>query len=484
MAYFLFALTGFLVGGLCIYVVFDAKRKSLYAEKLRQDGLVSELKESRSAIEFEKIKAREEINRLKETASLEIQQHRKEAELQCRQLREATTQELSLRREELEQQFRQLKESTAQEFAKRREDLDLKFHQQQAELKSLELARKEFDSRMILYSELQDENSILKRDLANLAINIRKLSLDTQSTRGTQAEIDRKVQELGSRYLKENVKWIGNSLNPNNFANCKQKLLDVVERCRAIGFPIPPEQEQALLDDLRVEYEKVVRAAFEREEQARIKAQIREEQQREREIQRELDRVERERIVLEAALAKALAEAEDQHSAEIEGLRQRLEQAEANKRAISQAQLTKAGFVYVISNIGSFGEGVFKIGMTRRLVPQDRVRELGDASVPFPFDVHMMISCDNAPALENALHKRFLKHQINRTNPRKEFFRTDIESIAAVVKENHGEVSYLADPEALEYRQSLTMSDEDQEFIEHVFEDLGIEDEPESGDDA
>jgi hypothetical protein len=451
MAYFIFALIGFALGGVCIYFVLDGKRKELDAEKRRQDEFASELEESREAIEFGKTKVLAEIQHLKDSVSKEINQRN---------------------------------EAVALEIKQRREQIELEHHKVQAEIKSLKLAKEEFDSRIVAYSELEQENSILKRDLANLAINIRKLSLDTESTRGTQAEIDRKVQELGSRYLKENVKWIGNSLNPNNFANCKQKLQDVIERCRAIGFPIPPEQEQALLDDLRMEYEKVVRAAFEREEQARIKAQIREEQQREREIQRELDRVERERLVLEAALAKALAEAHDEHSAEIEGLRQRLEQAEANKRAISQAQLTKAGFVYVISNIGSFGEGVFKIGMTRRLIPQDRVRELGDASVPFPFDVHMMISCDNAPALENALHKQFLKHQINRTNPRKEFFRTDIESIAAVVKENHGEVSYMADPEALEYRQSLTMTDEDQEFIEHVFEDLGIEDEPESGDDA
>jgi hypothetical protein len=327
-------------------------------------------------------------------------------------------------------------------------------------------------SRVVAYAELQSENGILRSDLKNLAVNVKKLQLDGQQLQQSQDTIDQKVKELGGRYLKENVKWIGNSLNPNNFANCKQRLLDVIERCRGIGFEIAPEEEGAYLADLRTEYERVVRAAFEREEQARIKAQIREEQQREREIQRELDRVEREREVIEAALAKALAEAQDEHSAEIEALRARLAEAEDKKRAISQAQLTKAGFVYVISNIGSFGEGVFKIGMTRRLVPEDRVRELGDASVPFPFDVHMMISCQDAPALENALHHKHLKQQINKTNPRKEFFRTDIESIVAVVREHHGEVEYVADAEALQYRQSLTMSDEDQEFIEHVFEEV------------
>jgi hypothetical protein len=131
----------------------------------------------------------------------------------------------------------------------------------------------------------------------------------------------------------------------------------------------------------------------------------------------------------------------------------------------------------VISNIGSFGEGIFKVGMTRRLEPTERVRELGDASVPFPFDVHMMISCGDAPTLENALHRKLVKQQVNKTNPRKEFFRTDIETIVQIVKENHGDVQYVADAEALQYRQSLTMPEEDQQFIEHVFEELENEDE-------
>jgi hypothetical protein len=84
----------------------------------------------------------------------------------------------------------------------------------------------------------------------------------------------------------------------------------------------------------------------------------------------------------------------------------------------------------------------------------------------------MMISCQNAPELENALHKALLKRQINKTNPRKEFFKSDIETIVKLVKENHGEVEYVADAEALQYRQSLSMSDEDLEFIEHVFDEI------------
>src|SRR5262249_14343424 len=156
-------------------------------------------------------------------------------------------------------------------------------------------------------------------------------------------------------------------------------------------------------------------------------AQIREEQLRQKEIDRELKQLEREREAIKVALEKALAEAAGQHSAEVEQLRARLKEAEERaQRAVSQAQLTRAGHVYVISNIGSFGDGVFKIGMTRRLEPLERVYELGSASVPLPFDVHMMISCDDAPSLENALHRAFFRSRINKSNPRKEFFKTDI----------------------------------------------------------
>jgi hypothetical protein len=343
-------------------------------------------------------------------------------------------------------------------------------------------AQRQFDSCCISYKELEDENEILKRDLRNVAVGLRKLELDRTIQQQSQAELDQKVQEIGSRYLKENVKWISKSLNANNFASCKQRLMDVIERCRGIGFEITEAEEQSYVTELRTEYEKEVRAAFEREEQARIKAQIREEQKVEREIQREQERIAREKAIVEVALAKALASAADQHSAEIESLKARLAEAESKERAIAQAQLTKAGFVYVISNIGSFGNDVFKIGMTRRLEPLDRIRELGDASVPFPFDIHMMISCQNAPALENALHKALMKQQLNKTNPKKEFFRIDLETIVRLVKENHGEVEYVADAEALQYRQSLSMSDEDLEFIEHVFDE--VDDDGEALEDA
>jgi len=320
--------------------------------------------------------------------------------------------------------------------------------------------------------DLQKENALLKRDLQNIDVNLHKLELDRDRDRERQAEIEAKVQEMAGRYLKDNVKWIGSSISANNYVNCKQRLAKVIEQCRAIGFEVPGAQETELLDDLKKEFERAVKAQLEREEQGRIKARLREEQQLRREIDQELKRLEREREVVKAALEKALADAQQQHTQEVERLEARLAEAEANiQRAVSQAELTRAGHVYVISNIGSFGENVYKIGMTRRLEPEDRVRELGDASVPFRFDLHMMVYSEDAPKLENALHEALHNTRVNKLNPRKEFYRADLDSIVRIVRENHGEVEYRADQEALEYRQSLVATDEDLEVVEAAWDE-------------
>lgn len=216
-----------------------------------------------------------------------------------------------------------------------------------------------------------------------------------------------------------------------------------------------------------------------RQEQRRIKEQIRDEQRAERERQREVERLEVEEKRIETALADALTKAKGVHDAEVERLKQLLAEAEARaQRAKSQAELTKAGFVYVISNIGSFGDGTFKVGMTRRLEPMDRVDELGDASVPFAFDVHMMISCNDAPALEAALHRELNHYRVNKVNLRKEFFRVQLGTIADLVHKHHGKVEYRAEPEALEYRETLLMDQRGQDPVYDPRRDEENEDAP------
>ena len=118
----------------------------------------------------------------------------------------------------------------------------------------------------------------------------------------------------------------------------------------------------------------------------------------------------------------------------------------------------KAGYVYIISNIGSFGENIYKIGMTRRLDPFDRVDELGDASVPFKFDVHAMIFSDDAPKLEAALHRAFEHKKLNMVNQKREFFAVTLEEIEEVVKANYDKtVEFVKVAEAGQYRESIKM---------------------------
>jgi hypothetical protein len=122
------------------------------------------------------------------------------------------------------------------------------------------------------------------------------------------------------------------------------------------------------------------------------------------------------------------------------------------------AQLTKVGHIYIISNVGSFGEDVYKIGMTRRLEPLDRVRELGDASVPFQFDVHAIIYSENAPQLEYELHRKFGDRRLNRKNNKKEFFHVTLDEIETFVKQHaNAEIEFTRIAEAREYRETLTI---------------------------
>jgi hypothetical protein len=125
-------------------------------------------------------------------------------------------------------------------------------------------------------------------------------------------------------------------------------------------------------------------------------------------------------------------------------------------RAISQAQMTRVGHIYVISNIGSFGEDVYKIGMTRRLDPLDRVRELGDASVPFQFDVHAIIYSEDAPSLEYELHRKFKDRRLNMVNGRKEFFKVALDEVEAfILQQTNASILFTKLAEAKEYRETL-----------------------------
>lgn len=209
-------------------------------------------------------------------------------------------------------------------------------------------------------------------------------------------------------------------------------------------------------------------AQDERNAQSEMKRQMREERQRAEELESQQQEAEAKELELEArrqAVEQALLAADEEHRHELEETRRKLEQEIEDvhrmyERAKSMAQMTKQGHVYIISNIGSFGENVYKIGMTRRLEPLDRISELSGASVPFEFDVHAMISCDDAPALESALHNTLNNKRMNKVNLRKEFFKADLKTIIQCVEKHHGKVEYVANPAALQYYRSLEINEE------------------------
>ncbi len=254
----------------------------------------------------------------------------------------------------------------------------------------------------------------------------------------------------------------------DNFGKLQQEIEDGSNLVNRTGQAfrnarVTPIYLSARLDELRWAVTTNELKRLEREEQRVIREAMREEERARREYEKAQKEAAKEESMLQKAmetarkqLAGANEEQRQQYEQQLADLELKLHEAEEkNQRALSMAQQTRQGHVYVISNIGSFGENIFKIGMTRRLEPMDRVKELGDASVPFGFDVHAMIHSDNAPQLEKALHERFNGERVNRINLRKEFFNVSIIDIRHIIQSMDIDVHWTMRAEALEYRESL-----------------------------
>ena len=334
----------------------------------------------------------------------------------------------------------------------------------------------EFDRRAITYDDLAAENRLVKQDLRNMALVVGQAEARADQVGGLIHQRDL----LGQAYLEEVRAAARKALTPSNYAVTKRRLEAALARLEEAGVRPTAAGRDQLFGELQTQYELTVRAEIEREEQARLRERMRErirdEQRREREVrqaQEAAEQAERERQAIERALQLALGRAAGAHAAEVDQLRAQLAEAEAKAaaaRTISLAEITKSGFVYVIANLGSFGPDVFKIGLTRRVEWQERVVELSGAAVPFPFEVYLVLTSDDAPALEATLHRAFRHRRVNRANPRKEFFRARIEEVLQVVERLQARVEYRADPEALEYLRSQSMTDAEAAEVEAIVE--------------
>jgi hypothetical protein len=287
-------------------------------------------------------------------------------------------------------------------------------------------------------------------------------------------------KQAGTRLINDNIKQILRSFNTecenvidrvkfNNFDSMAQRITKSFEKLNSLNeinmISIQQEYLDLKFEELSLAYEYQQKKQEEKDELRMLREQQREEAKLVKEIEEKRKEIEKEQqhylnvlkrideqIRIEKGeerlnvLKKKRKEVED-NLVDLDLALKEVDYREANQRA---------GYVYIISNIGSFGENVYKIGMTRRLDPQERIDELGNASVPFKYDIHAMIFSEDAPKLELALHKAFEKNRINMMNNRKEFFRIKISEIEEVVKANHDKtVDFIHTAPAQQYRESM-----------------------------
>ena len=233
------------------------------------------------------------------------------------------------------------------------------------------------------------------------------------------------------------------------------------------------EIELLFIDTIKIEYEYYVKVEQQREEQRALREQMKQEAEERKALEIERKKVEREESKYNTEieqLKEKISSTTDTDSLRkleerIALLQHQLDEVQQKKAEITTLQNGKAGYVYVISNLGSFGNDVFKIGMTRRLEPMIRVKELGNASVPFEFDVHSFIFSNDAVTLENTLHKELNQSRVNKVNLRKEFFRISIDELEQLVLQHDPTAIFQRTMIAEQYYQSINRTEVVTELI-------------------
>ena len=303
-----------------------------------------------------------------------------------------------------------------------------------------------------------------------------KIKYDTAAVGSTNWTVDGSVAK-GRAMVKDNKKLLLRAFNVecddivakvkiSNLDKSVERIYKISEQISKLGktmsISITPEYINLKVEEVKMALDFQQKKQEEKEIQKELRAQEREEAKIQKEIEEERKRLQKEQTHYQNALKTIFSQIEKNGETEelIEKKKELEEQINDIVVAIENVDYReanrKAGYVYIISNIGAFGENVYKIGMTRRLDPQERVDELGDASVPFNFDIHAMIFTEDAPGLETALHNAFESKKLNKINHRREFFAVSLDEIKAEVRKNFDKtVEWIDIPEAEQYRQSL-----------------------------
>ncbi len=317
-----------------------------------------------------------------------------------------------------------------------------------------------------LMDEIAEQYSIHRagEKLKTCRSSMREMIKQGQATDNTNS-----ISKILLDFFNTKAEELINKVKHENYGKLKQELADIyalteyhasqahfAARIKKEYYQIRQDELKwaSILHTLRIE---------EREQQRALREQAREDERARKEYERAIKDAQKEETMLQnvmekarLAMEKASEEQKAKYEQQLAELNIKLKEAEEkNQRALSMAQQTRAGHVYLISNVGSFGENMMKIGMTRRLEPLDRVRELGDASVPFLFDVHAIIYSEDAPALEKQLHREFNHVRVNKVNHRKEFFRVSPLELKAKLAKLGIQAQFTLAAEAAEYRETL-----------------------------
>lgn len=231
------------------------------------------------------------------------------------------------------------------------------------------------------------------------------------------------------------------------------------------------ELEPLFIDSVKIEYEYYVKKEAAHQEQLELRAQMREEAEERKRLKEQQEQMRKEEEKYHSEIdnihQQLTTTSDDEQKQKlldkIKELENQISDLSSKKEEITSLQNGKAGYVYVISNLGSFGNDVFKVGMTRRLDPQERIDELGNASVPFKFDVHSFIFSQDAVQLESDLHAALESKRVNKVNPRKEFFKVSLDDLEKLVEKYDPAAEFNRTMQAEQYYQSLSMTEEDQE---------------------
>lgn len=287
-----------------------------------------------------------------------------------------------------------------------------------------------------------------------------KWAVNGSAKDGAKMVVD--FQKLMLRTYNNEAENVVRTMKPHGLASGTkrlEKVRDTIKKLGAIMKVEITEKYHALrVEELSLTADYAQKLAEEKEREREERARLREEEAAQREMEREKEKLEKEKAHYLAVVEKL--ESKGGGTASIEAATLKLQEIDAAiEGVVRRAANTRAGYVYVISNHGAFGETVVKIGMTRRLEPMDRVRELGDASVPFRFDVHAIVFSDDAVGLETALHHRFATHRVNLVNMHREFFYVDASAVRDVLRELRRGDLLSFDPVAAaeEWRQSSAM---------------------------